>query len=172
MFHAVFDNKLETIELLLKKEANVNTKDSGGNTPLFYAILNNKIDIITLLLKHGAEIEPNHSWMKVKLLKTVAQVLKDSDRNSKCSTTDLMQSIATLYGQPSMSFRCIDRIFNDAEQEDSLIIAQYFLTYLVQQIKDPNLIQDKPYHELLLAYCCQKIQTPENQGGDSWKKRN
>ena len=44
-------------QLLIDKGANVNARDTLGDTPLHYASLSNQVDIARLLLEHGADPE-------------------------------------------------------------------------------------------------------------------
>ena len=44
------------MEKLLLKGADVNTKDSNGNTPLQYAVWEGRSEMVSLLIKHGADV--------------------------------------------------------------------------------------------------------------------
>ena len=48
---------MSIVELLLKSGANVNTKDSLGNTPLHLAVKENNILMVILLIEKGANIK-------------------------------------------------------------------------------------------------------------------
>jgi|GEM_PF-4513477 len=43
-------------KVMLKKGANVNTRDKGGNTPLLLAVQENNIDVCEVLIEHGADV--------------------------------------------------------------------------------------------------------------------
>jgi len=49
--------KIQIVELLLEKGANVNIQDNVGGTPLHYAVFSGKIEPVRLLLKYGARID-------------------------------------------------------------------------------------------------------------------
>ena len=54
MFEAISNNRMERIEQLLLKRANVNKINTEGETALTFAILQNKLDVAKLLLDCGA----------------------------------------------------------------------------------------------------------------------
>jgi len=51
-----FDDRIDKIDKLIKKGANVNCKSTDGYTPLIYSIFQNRIRIADYLLKNGADI--------------------------------------------------------------------------------------------------------------------
>ena len=54
---AVCNNDLETINLILDKTDNINSKDENGSTPLHRAIWMKKVEVIKILISRGANIE-------------------------------------------------------------------------------------------------------------------
>ena len=53
---AVKEKDLETIELLIKKGVDVNSKDKSGKTPLYWAAEYGRTNVVKLLLKAGADV--------------------------------------------------------------------------------------------------------------------
>ena len=52
---ACFKGNVELAVFLIRHNADVNSANDLGTTPLMYAILSQKIDLIKLLLENGAE---------------------------------------------------------------------------------------------------------------------
>ena len=72
MHQAAADGKLNTLEALKLKDADVNELDEHGRTPLFYAAANGRINAMKWLKDAGADVNA-----KDKAGKTVMSVAKD-----------------------------------------------------------------------------------------------
>ena len=53
---------IEKIKLLLEKGANIEAKDSYGNTPLVWASWSGYIEVVKLLIEKGADIEVKNNY--------------------------------------------------------------------------------------------------------------
>ncbi len=53
---------LQKIIILIKKGANINNKDSSGNTPLHYAVESANFDIVKYLIEKGAKVDNKNAW--------------------------------------------------------------------------------------------------------------
>lgn len=53
---AIENNFITITQLLIENNADVNSKDNFGNTPLMVAAFNNRIDIAKILIKNNANI--------------------------------------------------------------------------------------------------------------------
>lgn len=53
---SAFNGQYKTIEHLIKANANINSTDEDGWTPLMWAITNNKKEVIQLFLDNGAHV--------------------------------------------------------------------------------------------------------------------
>jgi len=47
---------------LIDKGAQMEAKDSNGNTPLHFAAANGHLEIVRLLCDHGADVEARNKW--------------------------------------------------------------------------------------------------------------
>ena len=61
LFNAARSGDTETIRLLLKKGADINAKDNGGNTALMLAALEGRTDVVKLLLDKGADVNAKNN---------------------------------------------------------------------------------------------------------------
>lgn len=57
LIHAVVDDKLNIIKLLVEKGADINIQDSVGYTALHYASQNFSLETLKILLDNGAKID-------------------------------------------------------------------------------------------------------------------
>ncbi|KAF9772788.1 hypothetical protein IL306_009473 [Fusarium sp. DS 682] len=53
---AALNGNMETLRLLIRREANINAADEQGGTPLHLAVRNRHLECIALLLQHGADV--------------------------------------------------------------------------------------------------------------------
>ncbi|NSX83888.1 hypothetical protein GOM44_06985 [Wolbachia endosymbiont of Atemnus politus] len=56
----------DTVEVLLKNNANTVTQDTGGVSPVYYAIINNHVDVAKVLMEKDTNVDINEA--KVDLL--------------------------------------------------------------------------------------------------------
>jgi hypothetical protein len=76
--HIVSDKGFKNIaELLIKKGADINTKDNKGYTPLFRAIISEKLELMELLINHGADINATNNGGKTVLHHATMKGKKD-----------------------------------------------------------------------------------------------
>lgn len=64
---AAIKGKADVINVLLKKQANIDEKNGDNNTPLMLAVQNDNIEIIRLLIQKGAKIDINELSLIEKL---------------------------------------------------------------------------------------------------------
>ena len=144
-------NAIEDTIQLLGITQRLNLLQKEANAALITAAYKGDIKAIKLLLEKGAVVKAQDengrdvdSRMRRMLLKAVAQVLQNPVQEWR--NPALMHSIATLYREPNINVYCLDKIFTDAEQGDSLIIAQHLLKELAERIKGPRSTENKPYN--------------------------
>jgi ankyrin repeat protein len=56
LMHAIDNNKINTVEYLLRKKADINVQDKYGQTPIMLAAGRNEIKIIEMLIKAKADL--------------------------------------------------------------------------------------------------------------------
>ncbi len=62
------------VELLLKHQAQINSRDAQGHTPLYRALMTGRTQVAQLMIKHGAEFDPHRLLFAI-----VANQVEDRD---------------------------------------------------------------------------------------------
>lgn len=78
LHHAVLNNNLPIIQILLKYEANINAKNRDGKTPLYFAIECNNIKISQFLLENEARVNDKMNHGLTALHSAIIQRAEDS----------------------------------------------------------------------------------------------
>ena len=71
IFHAVTEGNLDELEVLLKENVDVNSKDQEGMTPLHYAIDRSLLDMVNLLIKYNADLDAQDQQGETPLMLAV-----------------------------------------------------------------------------------------------------
>ena len=56
IYYAVRDGRIDTINLMIEKGANINIEDNYGQNCIFYAIREGRVEVVELLIEKGANI--------------------------------------------------------------------------------------------------------------------
>jgi len=127
LLHACSFDLKDCVELLLKQEADVNSKDENGDTPFLEACRNSSCDVIDILLKHGAEFNTKNNDGKSPLYFAC--------ENSKDVVSKLMQM--------KLDVNCKDKLGNtplmNAVMENKSDIVKYLLINKDVLVNEQNL---------------------------------
>ncbi|MDU3075635.1 MAG: ankyrin repeat domain-containing protein [Mixta calida] len=102
-FKAASDNTLKTMDLMVRRGANINRSDSLGRTVLMHALDGMQLDTVVWLLKHGADphaVETNSGWSFARQL---AYVVKRNN-GQEGPTLDKLNEIIALIKQAGVSW--------------------------------------------------------------------
>lgn len=97
------DVKIETVEFLIEKGADVNKSDSEGTYPLHFAVIDECIDIVKYLIEKGADVNkadsagryPLHIAVLFEYI-DIIQILEENgaDASKKCKLASLMNKVS------------------------------------------------------------------------------
>jgi len=135
VFIAATMNRIDIIEYLAGKDANLETRDNRGLSPMDAAVVNEKIEVIKCLAKYGADINAS-MFTAVMAGKTDAiECLKELGADLEAKNRDGMTPItmAALAGQVD-SIKCLTNLGVKVNAKSENDIAPIFLAVQAGQL--------------------------------------